>query len=69
MTLEELARRLDCSLEGNPAQGAIDITRAAALGEAGPGEITFLSNPRYASLVPATRASAIIADDSLTGAP
>ena len=69
MTLEELARRLDCSLEGNPAQGAIDITRAAALGEAGPGEITFLSNPRYASLVPATRASAIIADDSLTNAP
>jgi serine acetyltransferase len=69
VTLEELARRLDCSLEGNPAQGAIDITRAAALGEAGPGEITFLSNPRYASLVPATRASAIIADDSLTNAP
>ena len=69
MTLEELARRLDCRLEGNSAQGAIDITRAAALGDAVPGEVTFLSNPRYASLVAGTRASAIIADDSLTDAP
>jgi UDP-3-O-[3-hydroxymyristoyl] glucosamine N-acyltransferase len=69
VTLEELARRLDCRLEGNSAQGATDITRAAALGEAAPGDITFLSNPKYASLVPVTRASAIIADDLLTGAP
>lgn len=69
MTLEELARRLDCRLEANPAQGAVNITRAAALGDAKPGEVTFLSNPRYASLVAATRASAIIADDALTDAP
>ena len=69
MTLEELARRLDCRLEGNPAQGATEIIRVAALGEAGPGEITFLSNPKYVALVAGTRASAIIADDSLTSAP
>jgi UDP-3-O-[3-hydroxymyristoyl] glucosamine N-acyltransferase len=69
VTLEELARRLDCRLEGNSAQGAIDIARAAALDEAGPGDVTFLSNQKYAPLVRGTRASAIIADDRVTDAP
>lgn len=69
MTLEELARRLDCRLEGNPGTGAVDVTRTAALDDAGPGDVTFFSNQKYASLVRGTRASAIIADDRLTDAP
>jgi len=66
MNIEELARRLDCRLEGS---GATEVARAAAIADAGPGDITFLSNLRYAALVRSTRASAIIADDRLANAP
>lgn len=66
VTLRELAERLQCRLEGD---GATEIVRVAAIDEAGPGDLTFLSNPKYASKLPATRASAVIADDSVTGAP
>src|SRR5215467_13356597 len=66
MTLSELAARLGCRLEGD---GAIDVTRVAGLDEAGAGDVTFLANPKYASHVSSTRASAIIADDKLSGAP
>jgi len=64
--LEELARRLDCRLEGD---GTIVVTRAAGIDEAGPGDLTFLTNPKYANRLATTRASAIIADDSVLGAP
>ena len=66
MTLRELAERLQCRLEGD---GGIEITRVAAIDEAGPGDLTFLSNPKYASKLAGTRASAILADDKVTGAP
>jgi UDP-3-O-[3-hydroxymyristoyl] glucosamine N-acyltransferase len=66
VTLRELAERLQCRLEGD---GGIDITRVATIDDAGPGDLTFLSNPKYASKLADTRASAIIADDSVTRAP
>ena len=66
LTLADLADRLGCRLEGD---GAIEITRVAGIEDAGPGDLTFLANPRYAAKVPATRASAIIAGDDVTGAP
>ena len=66
MTLSELARRLGCTLEGD---GAIEVTRVAGLEDAAPGDLTFLSNPRYASRLPQTRASAVIADPSVRDAP
>ncbi|HXT70643.1 MAG TPA: UDP-3-O-(3-hydroxymyristoyl)glucosamine N-acyltransferase [Vicinamibacterales bacterium] len=69
VTLEELARRLECRVDGPAAAGAIEIARVAALADAQPGDLTFLSNPKYASDVASTRASAVIGDDSLTGAP
>ena len=58
MTLRELAERLGCRLEGD---GDVDVVRVAAIDEAGPGDLTFLSNPKYASAVATTRASAVIA--------
>jgi UDP-3-O-[3-hydroxymyristoyl] glucosamine N-acyltransferase len=64
--LRDLAARLDCRLEGD---GDIEIVRIAALEAAQPGDLTFLSNPKYRSKVVHTRASAIIADDALTSAP
>ena len=70
MTLGELAAKLGCRLEGaSPAAAAQTITRVNTLDDAGPGDLTFLTNPRFASKVAATMASAIVADDSLAAAP
>ena len=66
MTLAELARQLDCRLEGD---GTIEVVRVAGIEDAQPGEVTFLTNPKYASRLAGTRASAVIADDTLTDAP
>jgi UDP-3-O-[3-hydroxymyristoyl] glucosamine N-acyltransferase len=66
VTLAELAARLGCRLEGD---GTIDVVGVASLDEAGPGDVTFLHNPKYASRVATTRASALIADAQVTGAP
>jgi UDP-3-O-[3-hydroxymyristoyl] glucosamine N-acyltransferase len=66
VTLDELARRLDCRLEGD---GTLLIERVAGIEHAGPGDVTFLANARYASRVRTTRASAIIANDDLPKAP
>jgi UDP-3-O-[3-hydroxymyristoyl] glucosamine N-acyltransferase len=55
--LSDLAAALDCSLDGD---GDIDIVRVAGIEDAGPGDITFVANPRYEKLLPATKASAVI---------
>ena len=57
MKLKEIAERLDCRLAGD---GDIEITAVAGLEEAGPGELTFLSNPGYTRLLRETKASAVI---------
>ena len=70
MTLAELAAKLGCRLEGATAAAAAQtVTRVNTLDDAGPGDLTFLTNPKFASKVAATKASAILADDSLTSAP
>ena len=66
MTLDELARRLACQLEGD---GTLEVTRVAGLDDAGPGDVTFLANAKYTARLATTRASAIIADASVTAAP
>ena len=66
MTLGELARRLECPVEGD---SAIEIHRVAKIETAGPGDLTFLANPKYASALASTRASAVIAAAGVTGAP
>jgi UDP-3-O-[3-hydroxymyristoyl] glucosamine N-acyltransferase len=66
VTLTELAQRLGCRLEGD---GGIEVVRVAGIEDAQPGEITFLANPRYASRLAATRASAVIVGENVNGAP
>lgn len=56
MKLIELAERTGAQLEGD---GDLEISGAAGLDIAEPGEITFLANPRYTPQVETTRASAI----------
>jgi len=55
--LGELASRLGCELRGD---GELEIRGVAGLDEAGPGELSFLANPRYADKLRATRASAVV---------
>src|SRR5947199_1329647 len=57
MKLAVLAERLGCELHGD---GDVEIHAVRSLEDAGPGDVTFLANPKYASQVAATRASAII---------
>lgn len=60
MKLREIVKVLGCELLGRPEAAEIEITGVAGLDEAGPTELTFLSNPRYAPKVKTTRAAAII---------
>ena len=57
MKLQEIAKILGCELAG---EGELEITGVAGLDEAGPSELTFLSNPKYAKKVESTRAGAIL---------
>lgn len=66
MQLGDLAAQLRCELDG-PAD--IEIQRVATLEEAGPGDISFLANPKYTAALTATRASAVIASPDAAGAP
>ncbi len=66
MQLADLAARLGCRLDGD---GTLEIGRVASLDDAGPGDLTFLANSKYASKLGATRASAVIVDDSVAAAP
>jgi UDP-3-O-[3-hydroxymyristoyl] glucosamine N-acyltransferase len=57
MTTREIATFVRGEISGN--QG-IDILRVAKIEEAGPGDLTFLANPKYEKHVAATHASAIL---------
>jgi UDP-3-O-[3-hydroxymyristoyl] glucosamine N-acyltransferase len=58
MKLRDIASRLNCELHGD---GEIEISGVAGMEHAGPGELTFLANPKYAPKVKHTRAAAILA--------
>ncbi len=57
MQSAELARVLGAELHGNPH---LEITGVAGIEEAGPGQLTFVANPKYAGLAKTTQASAIL---------
>ena len=63
MRLLELAEMTGARVEGATD---MEILGAAGLDEAGEGEVTFLSNPRYTSRVSSTRASAIYLGEDVT---
>ncbi len=57
LNVGQIAQLLNAEVEGNPE---LEIHGLAKIEEAGPGEITFLANPRYERYVSTTGASAII---------
>jgi UDP-3-O-[3-hydroxymyristoyl] glucosamine N-acyltransferase len=57
ITLADLAGKLGGDLEGDPA---VTVSGVAPLNTAGPGEISFLANPKYASELETTSAAGVI---------
>ena len=62
MKLSDIASKLDCRLEGDPA---LEITGVAGIDHAVPGQLTFLANRRYFPLLKSTRASAVLIDPNV----
>jgi len=62
MKLREIAAMLNAEIEGNDA---IEIHRVARIEEAGDGDITFVSSPKYTRFLQSTRASAVIVSRTL----
>jgi len=62
MKLREFAEKLGCRLEGNPE---VEITGVAGIDHAGPGQVTFLANRRYAPQLKSTRASAVLVEEGV----
>jgi UDP-3-O-[3-hydroxymyristoyl] glucosamine N-acyltransferase len=58
-TIGEIAEIVSGIVEGDET---VVITGVAGIKDAGPGDVTFLANPKYLPLLPSTRASAIIVD-------
>jgi UDP-3-O-[3-hydroxymyristoyl] glucosamine N-acyltransferase len=59
MKLGELATRLGAELRGD---AELEVTGVKGIEEAGPTEVTFVANPRYAGLARKTHAAAVLVD-------
>jgi UDP-3-O-[3-hydroxymyristoyl] glucosamine N-acyltransferase len=66
LKLGRIAQQLGCELKGD---ADIEILRVAAIDEAQPGDLTFVSNRKYASRVKTTTASAIIVETDFQDIP
>jgi len=59
MKLGELASRLGAELRGD---AELEVTGVKGIEEAGPSEVTFVANPRYAALARKTQAAAVLVE-------
>lgn len=59
MKLGELASKLGAELRGN---AELEVTGVKGIEEAGPTEITFVANPKYAGLARTTKAAAVVVE-------
>src|SRR5579883_2795432 len=62
MKLKQIAEALECGLEGD---GEIEISGVRGMEQAEAGHLTFLANPKYAPKLKNTRASAVVASQSV----
>lgn len=65
-TLAEIARIVDGEVVGD---AGVVITGICGIKEAKPGDLTFVANPKYLSLMEQTQASAIITSKEIESAP
>jgi UDP-3-O-[3-hydroxymyristoyl] glucosamine N-acyltransferase len=66
MKLADLAAALGASLHGDPDA---EVTSAAGLEEARPGQLTFLANPKYTRLARTTQATAVLVEPAFETIP
>ena len=67
MKLAQIASALKVQLEnGSPDT---EISSVAGIEEAGPGQITFVSNPKYNAVARTTKASAVIVAEDFPAIP
>lgn len=59
-----IAERLGCELRGG---GGLEITGVMGMEQAGPSELTFLANPKYAPKLKHTRAGAVLVPSFVEG--
>src|SRR5271165_6360378 len=59
MKLGELAEKLGAELRGD---ADLEVTGVKGIEDAGPGEITFVANPKYAGLARTTKAGAVVVE-------
>jgi UDP-3-O-[3-hydroxymyristoyl] glucosamine N-acyltransferase len=64
MTVLEIAERIGATLEGD---GASPVTGFAGIDEAGPGDLTFCSRAKYAALLEASAAAAVLVRRDFAG--
>jgi len=62
MKLSQIALKIDCRMTGDED---VEIVRVAGIEEAGPGDLTFVSNRKYIRHIKSTRASAIILGEDI----
>jgi UDP-3-O-[3-hydroxymyristoyl] glucosamine N-acyltransferase len=67
MKLAEIASALNARLENSAPD--IEITGLNGIEQAGPGELTFVSNPKYAAAACSTKASAVIVAEDFPAIP
>ncbi len=66
MKLSELATRLGAELRGDPE---LEVTGVKGIEGAGPAEVTFVANPRYAGLARTTAAAAVLVEPDFPEIP
>ena len=66
MKLGEIAARIQARISG---KAEVEINRVCGIEEAGTGDLTFISNPKYAALAKSTKASAVIVADDFPEIP
>jgi UDP-3-O-[3-hydroxymyristoyl] glucosamine N-acyltransferase len=67
MKLSEIASLLGVRLENGSPDA--EVTGVAGIEEAGPGQLTFVSNPKYAGLAKTTKAAAVIVAEDFPAIP
>lgn len=67
MKLAKIAENLDAQLEN--ASPNTEITGVAGIEDAGPGQITFVANPKYAVAARTTKAAAVIVSPTFPAIP
>jgi UDP-3-O-[3-hydroxymyristoyl] glucosamine N-acyltransferase len=67
MKLSELASALGCEIRGGDE--SIEIAGVAGMEQAGPSELTFLANPKYAHKLKHTRAGAVLVASPVEDVP